>query len=136
MNIEVKRLKPGEDLLAGIEELVHGLHIRAGVLLSIVGSLSDAEIRFANQNETTKLNGPFEIVSGTGTVCDSGSHIHIAVSDGRGATVGGHLVFGCKVYTTAEIVVMNFSDQWIFERRQCELSGYKELYSIRASETR
>jgi predicted DNA-binding protein with PD1-like motif len=134
MSIEVKRLKPGEDLLGGIEELVHGLRIRAGVLLSIVGSLTDAEIRFANQNETTKLKGPFEIVSGTGTVCDSGSHIHIAVSDSKGATVGGHLVYGCKVYTTAEIVVMNFSDQWIFERRQCELSGYKELYPIKASE--
>jgi predicted DNA-binding protein with PD1-like motif len=62
-------------------------------------------LRFANQSFGTELTGHFEIVSLTGTLSQYGSHYHIAISDGTGHTVGAHLLEGCKVYTTAEIVL-------------------------------
>jgi hypothetical protein len=56
-----------------------------------------------------------------------GSHIHVAISDGGGVTVGGHLVSGCKIYTTAEIVIASFEDV-VYKRELLENdSGYEEL---------
>ena len=52
----------------------------------------------------------FEIVSVTGTVSIHGSHIHVSISDEDGKTIGGHLVSGCKIYTTVEIVLAVFDD--------------------------
>jgi predicted DNA-binding protein with PD1-like motif len=63
----------------------------------------------------------------TGTVAVSGSHIHAAISDGDGVTIGGHLVSGCKIYTTAEIVLAVFDDV-VYARELLEDdSGYEEL---------
>jgi predicted DNA-binding protein with PD1-like motif len=55
-----------------------------------------------------------------------GSHLHIAISDEDGKTVGGHLGPGCKIYTTAEIVVAAFEDV-VYRREFAEDSGYEEL---------
>ncbi len=71
-------------------------------------------------------NGFFEIVSITGTVSIHGSHLHISVSDGDGKTIGGHLESGCKIYTTAEIVLAVFEDV-VYKREFAEDSGYEEL---------
>jgi uncharacterized protein len=63
----------------------------------------------------------------TGTVSIHGSHLHIAISDGDGVTIGGHLVSGCKIYTTAEIVIAEFEDV-VYKREMFENdSGYEEL---------
>ena len=62
----------------------------------------------------------------TGTVSVHGSHLHIAVSDGDGRTIGGHLESGCKIYTTAEIVLAIFDDV-IYKREFAQDSGYAEL---------
>jgi predicted DNA-binding protein with PD1-like motif len=57
----------------------------------------------------------------------SGSHIHISISDENGATIGGHLVSGCRIYTTAEIVLAVFEDI-IYKRELLENdSGCEEL---------
>jgi len=120
------RLTPGQDLMDGIESFVLQNQIEAGCILSGVGSLTQAVLRFANREEFTRYKGFFEIVSITGTVSMHGSHLHIAISDGEGATIGGHLVSGCKIYTTAEIVIIAFSNL-VYERRLAEDSGYDEL---------
>jgi predicted DNA-binding protein with PD1-like motif len=63
----------------------------------------------------------------TGTVSTNGSHIHVSISDGDGVTIGGHLVSGCKIYTTAEIVIAEF-DSVVYKRELLENdSGYEEL---------
>jgi hypothetical protein len=49
--------------------------------------------------------GKHEIVSLVGTLALDGDHLHIAVSDSTGRTIGGHLMEGSLVYTTAEIAV-------------------------------
>lgn len=120
------RLKPGQDLLAEIEQIVAERGIRAGCILSAVGSLTQATLRLANRDTYTSYAGHFEIVAATGTVSTRGSHLHIAIADGEGRTIGGHLVSGCTIFTTAEIVLAVFS-QLVYRREPCELSGYDEL---------
>jgi predicted DNA-binding protein with PD1-like motif len=120
------RLKPGEDLRAGIERAVHTNHIIAGWIATGVGSLTRYAIRFANQPGVAAGEGYFEIVSLTGTVSVAGCHLHISISNGTGATIGGHLLEGCKVYTTAEIII-TATDNYIFAREKDDSTGWKEL---------
>lgn len=120
------RLKPGQDLFAEIESFVAQNKIAAGCILSSVGSLTHATLRLANREFYTDYEGRFEIVSLNGTVSTNGSHLHISISDGDGKTIGGHLVPGNKIYTTAEMVIAEFDDV-IYKREFAEDSGYEEL---------
>lgn len=122
------RLKPGQLLREEIERRTKD--VKAGILLSIVGSLENANLRMAgiapNNQAVKNFEGPFEIVSGTGTISQDGCHIHISVSDKEGKMIGGHLKGGCKVATTAEIVVGIFDDI-SYKRIYNESTGFKEL---------
>jgi len=110
-----------------IEAFVRDKNIEAGCVLSGVGSLTHAVLRLANREFHSKYDGHFEIVSITGTVSIHGSHLHLSISDGDGNTIGGHLVSGCKIYTTAEIVLAVFDDV-VYKRELYENdSGYEEL---------
>ena len=120
------RLKPGQDLFNEIEAVVAKQNIEAGCVLSAVGSLTHAIIRLANRDYYSEYDGHFEIVSITGTVSVHGSHLHISISDEDGKTIGGHLVPGCKIYTTAEMVLGIFEDV-VYKREYTEDSGYEEL---------
>jgi predicted DNA-binding protein with PD1-like motif len=127
MKTHTFRLKPTEDLFNSIESFVVEKRIEAGCVLSSVGSLTHATLRLANRDYYNEYEGHFEIVSMTGTVSIHGSHIHIAISDGDGVTIGGHLVSGCKIYTTAEIVLLELDDV-VYKREMYENdSGYEEL---------
>lgn len=103
------RLKPGDDLREKIENYIAQNNINAGWLVTCAGSLTTYNIRFANQEKGTTDKGHFEIVSLSGTLSTNGSHMHISVSDSTGKTIGGHLLKGCIVYTTAEIVLQSTS---------------------------
>lgn len=120
------RLKPGEDLKEGIEKIVTEKNIKAGWISTCVGSLLNYSIRFANQQDASKGEGYFEIVSLIGTVSTSGSHLHISISDSTGKTVGGHLLQGCKIYTTAEIVLLA-TDKYNFTREKDGTTPWEEL---------
>lgn len=120
------RLKPGEDLFAGIENYVRDHDIKAGWIATCAGSLTQCRIRYANQPNGDTLVGHFEIVSLSGTVSTGGSHLHISVSDSTGRTIGGHLLEGNLVYTTAEIVIGE-SRSHQFLREQDGSTPWKEL---------
>jgi uncharacterized protein len=120
------RLKPGEDLRAGIEKIVKEKAINAGWVATCSGSLTDYAIRFANQPNPSTGSGHFEIVSLTGTVSVNGSHLHLSISDSTGRTIGGHLSPGCKIYTTAEIVLM-YTDKYTFTREKDGTTPWEEL---------
>lgn len=120
------RLTPGEDLFDAIQAFATENHIEAGCVLSGVGSLRHASIRLADHTQNTEYEGPFEMVSLTGTVSIYGSHLHLSVVDGEGKATGGHIESGCKVYTTAEIVLAAFPGV-IYRREFAEDSGYEEL---------
>jgi predicted DNA-binding protein with PD1-like motif len=115
------------DLLDSVQEFVSQHKVEAGCVLSGVGSLTYAVLRLAGRDEYNKYEGPFEIVSLTGTVSIHGSHLHVAISDSEGVTIGGHLVGGCNIHTTAEIVIAEFEDM-VYKRELLENdSGYEEL---------
>lgn len=120
------RLKPGEDLKEGIEKVVTEKNIKAGWISTCVGSLTKYSIRLANQQEASKGEGYFEIISLVGTVSANGSHLHISISDSTGKTVGGHLMQGCKIYTTAEIVLLA-TDKYSFIRENDGTTPWEEL---------
>jgi predicted DNA-binding protein with PD1-like motif len=54
-------------------------------------------------------------------------HIHLSVADGAGTVLGGHLLNGCLVFTTAEIVIGDISSEWHFERKLDDKTSYLEL---------
>jgi predicted DNA-binding protein with PD1-like motif len=120
------RLRPHEDLKQSIIEFASTNSLKAGAILSAVGSLEQFNIRFANQENGTVRKGFFEIISLTGTFSDSSCHLHISVSDGNGETFGGHLLDENIIYTTAEIVVVNLDDLE-FDRNTDATYNYKEL---------
>jgi predicted DNA-binding protein with PD1-like motif len=120
------RLRPGADLRKEIQSFVAEHGIKAGWISCGVGSLTDYNIRFANQPDGSTGSGHFEIVSLTGTVSVNGSHIHISVSDSTGRTIGGHLLEGTRVYTTAEIVIQE-SDEFTFTREKDGSTPWEEL---------
>ena len=124
------RLIPGQDLMLEMDRLAVTHQIEAGVVLACVGSLTRATLRYANQPGPSVLTGHFEIVSLTGTLSVHGAHYHISIADGEGRTYGAHLLEGCLVYTTAEIVV-GILPGLQFLRTDCDKSGYPEL-DIRA----
>ena len=120
------RLKPGQDLKKEILHQVRERQINAGWIATCVGSLTNYHIRFANQTTGSSDSGHFEIVSLTGTVSVNGSHLHISVSDSTGKTIGGHLLDGNIVYTTAEIVLISSHD-YVFKREKDGTTEWEEL---------
>ncbi|MDZ8187240.1 MAG: DNA-binding protein [Nostoc sp. ChiSLP02] len=130
MKIFAIRLKPQNDLKKSLKNFVEQEDIKAGFILTAVGSLEEARIRFANQAISTVLSEKFEIIALNGTIATTGVHLHIAISDGEGKTIGGHLDYGCIIYTTAEIVI-GASEEFIFNRTFDRQTGYQELEIIR-----
>jgi len=120
------RLKPGQDLKLAIDSIVKEEKINAGWIVTCVGSLTNYNIRFANWPNGSIDSGHFEIVSLVGTLSTEGSHLHISISDSSGKTIGGHLLDGCKIYTTAEIVIAK-SDEMHFSREEDGTTSWKEL---------
>ncbi len=120
------RLKPNQDLVGELNKFVEKEKIKAGFILTAVGSVKKAKIRFANQPNLAEIPGFLEIVSMTGTLSLNGSHLHGSFSDKDGKTVGGHLAEGSPIYTTAEIVIGELEDVEFIREKDPETT-YNEL---------
>ncbi len=120
------RLHPQHDLKRELDAVVQRQQLSAACILTCVGSLTQVCLRFANQAHPTVQTGHFEIVSLTGVMSIHGSHYHMAIADASGGTRGGHVMPGCLIYTTAEIVV-GVLPQLQFGRSLDPISGYREL---------
>lgn len=125
------RLIPGDDLRGGIETAFGEALGTAGFVAACVGSVSAAQLRFAGRDEASRFEGALEIVALSGTMAPSGPHLHIAVADIEGRVTGGHLLHGCPVRTTAE-VVLGLLDNMAFSRETDAATGWKELVIRRA----
>ncbi len=113
------RLKPGTDVLLGLQEACERNGINNGVILSAIGSLQDPH--FCNPvelptkagygyGETLHLTGPIELTNASGIIChdDQGNtnlHVHMTVTDRHGTAHGGHLVEGTKVLLTVDVIL-------------------------------
>ena len=120
------RLRPHDDLKKCILQFASLNALKAGAILSAVGSLEQYNIRFANQPAGTMRKGFFEIISLTGTFSESSCHLHICLSDEKGQTFGGHLLDDNLIYTTAEIVAVSLQDLE-FQRITDTTYNYMEL---------
>lgn len=129
MKVFALRLKPDQDLRQSLKTEAKEQNIKAGFILTAIGSLKQATIRFANQSDSTVLNDKFEIISLNGTLATTGIHLHIAIADKEGKIFAGHLDDGCIIYTTAEIVI-GASEEFTFIRTIDKQTGYKELEII------
>jgi predicted DNA-binding protein with PD1-like motif len=130
MRAHAVRLTPGTDLEQELKRLTEALALRAGCILSCVGSLSRARLRMpgaVGEAEVFRLFvEPMEIVSLTGTLCPDGLHVHVSLARRDGACLGGHLAAGCIVNTTAELVIGELP-QVEFRRLPDPATGYDEL---------
>ena len=124
------RLTPGQDLRTALEAAVLSLNCPAAFVLSGIGSLSTAGLRFSGSAQPERLTGEMEILSLSGTVAfdgiNSSSHLHMAISTATGQVIGGHVAAGCIVRTTAE-VLLALLPEWEFAREPDTLTGYDEL---------
>ncbi len=126
MKIHIFRLTPGKDLRESIEEYAKKHNIKAGVILTCVGSLQKAVVRMADENITKEYNEKFEIVSLVGTLSTTDCHLHISIADKNGNVYGGHLKRGSIVYTTAEIAIGEV-EKTTFSYEPDEQTGFSEL---------
>ena len=130
------RLHRGQDLYAAIEAYVKDHHIAAGAVVSGVGCVSRWRLRDATGVRVRSGEEDVEIVSLMGTVSEHGCHLHASFSREDLTTFGGHLLPGCIVNTTAEIVLAEVPDR-VFTRAPDSETGYDELViaPVHAKET-
>lgn len=124
--LHVCRLRLGQDLKSELLNLCHQHKIKAGAIISSVGCLKNLHLRLAGGSTYLQREGDFEIISLNGTLSQHGAHLHLSVADNHGHCLGGHLLDGCLINTTAEIVVIEFKDV-LFKREFDAATGYKEL---------
>lgn len=120
------RLVPGEDALLALKRKIEQHGLQAAFIASSVGSLTHVALRFAGQENTFHTTGKFEIVSLIGTLDANGEHLHLSISDEEGKVLGGHMMPGCTVRTTLELIIGEL-EKVNFTREPCPLSGYEEL---------
>ncbi len=124
------RLGPGTDLKRALANLVGADELKAAFVAACVGSLARARLhmpsRAGEADAVLDLREPTEIVSLGGTLSPEGLHLHIALSRRDGSCVGGHVLDGCLVHTTAELVIGELTDL-TFLRRPDAATGYREL---------
>lgn len=120
------RLRPGDDLRRAIEaaELPQGAS--GAFVASGMGSLAGLKLRLAGASLTTIFDGDFELLTLAGSITPSGSHLHVSAANAQGAVIGGHLVNGNIVRTTAEILLVVVFD-WQMSRELDPATGFQEL---------
>ena len=126
MDVIALRLSPGDDLRRSLHQYCINNNIEAAYILSAIGSLDQTMIRFADCPEGTRLEQRLEIIALNGTLSQHGLHLHIALSDSAGQMLGGHLLDGSRIYTTAEII-LGIVPGVQFKREVDAATGYLEL---------
>lgn len=107
----VARLFEGEDLLDSVTKVAERAHVSAGFFF-LIGTLKKANLGFFREGkyETTEMVVPLEVVSCSGNVSIKEdrvfAHAHIVVSDDEGNAFGGHVMPGCLIGVTGELVLI------------------------------
>lgn len=120
------RLKPGQDLKVELNAFAQKKNLKAAFVVSCCGSLKVLKMRLADSSSIFERKEKFEILSLQGTLSPHGAHLHISVADREGKTWGGHLVDGCEIFTTAEILITELLD-YHFTREPDSQTGFAEL---------
>lgn len=129
--IHVFRVKPGQELLAGIGGYCAQCGLTSGVIIGIIGSVSSARLNFLRrlpgEYESVEYDGPLEIVCAQGSVTLKDSepilHVHIQLSNAD-LCRGGHLA-SAVVFSTAEVTIGELDYQ--LHRQADSYTGLNEL---------
>jgi len=108
----VVRLLPGEDILSSIEKIADENTIQSAHL-NMIGAVSGVHLgyfdRELNSYKDFTVEEDLEIVSGIGNISRHDGkyvvHAHIIAADQTGRCYGGHLLGGCKVSVTIELII-------------------------------
>lgn len=120
------RLTRGMDLLKSIKEYCIEHHLRAGIVLSGVGCVLKARVRDASGVNIVEIDEHMEIVSLIGTVSEKRCHLHISFAKENLSVIGGHLVEGCVINTTCELVIGEM-ENYSYDMEFDDETGYEEL---------
>ncbi|MBT9500653.1 MAG: DNA-binding protein [Burkholderiaceae bacterium] len=120
------RLLPGDDLRTALRAVLQAQGCQAAFVLSGIGSLSQTRLRLAGAEDFHAIDGEVEILTLAGSLSPEGVHLHMSVADATGRVVGGHVMAGCTVRTTAEVLLALLPD-WQFTREFDAATGYAEL---------
>ncbi|MDN3919933.1 PPC domain-containing DNA-binding protein [Roseateles violae] len=120
------RLRPGDELRPAIEAAVYASGHGAAFVVSGIGSLDRLRLRLAGAETLLNRDADFEMLSLAGSIAANGSHLHISVSDAAGQVLGGHVAPGCRVRTTAEILLALLPGHQL-SREPDPATGYAEL---------
>ena len=120
------RLKRGADLMKSIKEFCAQNAIDAGVVLSGVGCVTKARVRDASGVTIVEIPEHMEIVSITGTASAKRCHLHVSFSKKDLSVIGGHLVEGCIINTTCELVIGQM-ENYVYDVEFDGETGYDEL---------
>ena len=126
MKTVCRRLHRGDDLLLSIRTLCEREKIDAAVVLSAVGCVSRAVLRDAGGVNLRSVDEPCEIVSLNGTASRTRCPLHLALSREDLSVIGGHMMPGCIVNTTCELV-LGVLEHMRFDVEQDAQTGYDEL---------
>ncbi|MHA1949880.1 MAG: PPC domain-containing DNA-binding protein [Candidatus Thorarchaeota archaeon] len=106
------RMYPGEDVLETIEAVATEYGVNSGHI-TLIGAVSGVKLGYfhlrANEYRDFTIDEDVEVVSCMGNISTLNGkpmvHAHIIVSDEKGKCYGGHLMRGCKVSVTIELVI-------------------------------
>jgi hypothetical protein len=111
----VCRLDRGQDLIGGIRQTAEKHKVRSGSF-SAIGVLSPARIGYLDKEtmsyKAIEFKEHVELVSCNGLITEKDGaidiHAHVVVADKDGHAHGGHVLEGCKVDVTCELVIYAF----------------------------
>lgn len=125
------RLDYDDDVLECVEAVAREADIRAGAVVSGIGTLKKARLHwitrtdFPSVDEFRDFEGPYEIASISGIIANHKPHLHTCISDLKG-TYAGHVEPGCKVMYLAELVIVKFANMSL-ERLPHPETGVSQL---------
>ncbi|MFW9805162.1 MAG: PPC domain-containing DNA-binding protein [Candidatus Thorarchaeota archaeon] len=127
------RMEPGEDVLGSIEEVAKTHKVKSGQL-SLIGAVSKAHLgyfhREASEYRDFSVDKDVEVVSCIGDISmHDGNlvvHAHMIVADEDGKCWGGHLLSGCEVSVTIELVLIETEIALI--RKRDDFTGLNLLH--------
>ena len=102
--IEIIRMKPGTDMLEGLNNFIKEKKIKNAVIIAGVGSVTDYRYHVVSDKnlppaeEFPKASVAMDLTSVQGYILNGKIHAHITLSDAN-SMVGGHLESGTKALT-------------------------------------
>lgn len=135
------KILPGGDLVEKLSETVKELGVAHAVIVSAIGSVSEARFRGIKTGATLpitvprmtvhEIDYPLELLGLNGNIFpdengEPDCHLHIQLSKSSGEVLGGHL-FTAKVFATCEIMITELSAEGI-ERHFSKAGGTPTIF--------